>query len=331
MKLLDMLLALCLPVCALAQVNVQAPVTDPSALMAPWEPGAEDCDAPGPHRTIEVHHLSADTQVFRQSPCVDYEANLLYLLIGDRSSLLIDTGAVDGEWADRTVVAVNSFLEDRGAGDRPLIVVHTHGHQDHRAGDSAFNELRRVKMAPVESAPLRAFLGIKDWPNDIAQIDLGNRIVDVIPTPGHHEDHAVFYDRKTRLLITGDFLLPGRLLVRDIDAYRASARRLAQFVRTHPVDHVLGAHIELDANGELYASGSTWHPNERVLPLSAEDVLTLPSALEDFNGFYSRHANYVVVNPVHNLLVLAGAVILALTLLVWMARRVWKRRRASMA
>ncbi len=69
----------------------------------------------------------------------------------------------------------------------------------------------------------------------------------VLPTPGHHPDHVVFLDSRTRLLFTGDFYLPGRLLVDDIDAYRDSARRLVEFVQVHGVRYALGAHIEMDA------------------------------------------------------------------------------------
>jgi hydroxyacylglutathione hydrolase len=150
----------------------------------------------------------------------------------------------------------------------------------------------------------------------------------VIPAPGHHEDHVIFYDRRTRLLLTGDFLLPGRLLVDDLEAYQASAKRLADFVASHPVSQVFGAHIELDATGELYTFGATFHPDERALALGVQDVQGLPAALADFNGFQSRHPNYVVVNPIHNLIALASGAIVALALLVWIARRLWKRRRA---
>jgi glyoxylase-like metal-dependent hydrolase (beta-lactamase superfamily II) len=230
--------------------------------------------------------------------------------------------------AERTASAVKLTLQSGGADQRPLLVAHTHGHQDHRAGDAEFAKLPGVEIAPIESEPLRKFLGFADWPNGLAQIDLGGRVVDLIPTPGHHADHIVFYDRNTRLLLTGDFLLPGRLLVDDLDAYRASAQRVADFVKAHPVDYVLGAHIELDAGGNPYPGGATFHPNERALPLLAEDALALPAALANFNGFYSRHPNFIVVNPIHNLLALAAGVIVALAFLVWMARRMWMRRRA---
>ena len=294
-----------------------------------WDPGAEECE-PG-QKHLQSHYFDEKTIILRQSLCIDFEANLLYLLIGKSRAMLVDTGASDDpQIAKLTADAVLDILKLQGA-DLPLLVVHTHGHLDHRAGDVGFTSMKGAKIAPVESEPLRKFFGFADWPNDLAEIDLGDRVIDLIPTPGHHEDHIVFYDRKTRLLLTGDFLLPGRLLVQDIDAYRASARRVADFVKTHPVDHVLGAHIELDAEGNLFPFGSTFHPNERAMALTAQDVMALPAALADFNGFYSRHANFIVENPIHNLLAGAAGVIVALVLLVWALRRWWKRRRLRTA
>jgi hydroxyacylglutathione hydrolase len=292
-----------------------------------WDPGAEGC-ADFEHALVQAHAIDDMTIVFRQNPCVDFEANLLYLLIGQQRALLIDTGAVDDERiAAPLAKMVASYLKTPG-GTLPLLVAHTHGHEDHRLGDAAFAKLPNVKVAPLESVPLRKFFGFRHWPDDVAQIDLGNRIVDLIPTPGHHQDHIVFYDRDTQLLLTGDFLLPGRLIVEDIDAYRASAQRVSDFVKTHPVSHALGAHIELDVSGQLYAHGATYHPDERPLALTQQDVNELPAALAEFNGFYSRHPNYVVVNPIHNLIALAAGILAALLLLAWMGRRLWLRRRA---
>ena len=292
---------------------------------AQWHSGAEEC-TPDTTQT-EIQEIDDRTFVLRQNPCVDYEANLVYLLVGTQRSLLIDTGAVDGTKAAPLVGLVWLALERVGAGKSQLLVAHTHGHQDHRAGDQAFSKLPNTLIAPHESAALREALGFSDWPNGLATIDLGGRIVDLIPTPGHHEDHIVFYDRKSRILFTGDFLLQGRLLVDDLDAYQASAQRVVDFVKEHPVEQVRGAHIELDITGMAYPGGATFHPNERVRPLTALDVNNLPAALADFNGFYSRHPNFIVVNPIHNLLAVVTGIIVALAFLVWLARWLWTRRR----
>lgn len=88
-------------------------------------------------------------------------------------------------------------------------------------------------------------------------------------------------------------------------------------------------HIELDIFGNPFPGGATFHPNESLLPLTVSDVQALPAALENFNGFYSRYPNFIVVNPIHNLVALAAGVIVALVLLVWLVRSQWKRRRVS--
>jgi len=294
-----------------------------------WSPGAEQCET-NRQPVTESRALDVSTILIRQDPCVEFEAPILYLLLGERRALLVDSGASEELAHTAALVKLVDGLRVRPDGTRlPLMVVHTHRHSDHRAGDAAFAASLEVEVAPIEGDAMRKFLKLANWPQGVSTIDLGDRIVDVIPAPGHHEDHLVFYDRRTQLLLTGDFLLPGRLLVDDLDAYEHSARRIADFVATHPVSHVLGAHIELDANGELYPHGGTLHANERDLALSADDVKGLPAALAAFNGFYSAHPNYVVENPIHNLAALAAGVLLFVVLAVWIVRRLWKRRRTS--
>lgn len=64
-------------------------------------------------------------------------------------------------------------------------------------------------------------------------------MVDVLPAPGHHPAQSVYYDRNTGLVFSGDFLLPGRLLVDDWNSYEASAQRVAAFLYNKPVSFVL--------------------------------------------------------------------------------------------
>jgi hydroxyacylglutathione hydrolase len=295
-----------------------------------WHPGAQDCE-PGLEIT-EARAWDATTIVVRQNPCVDYEANLLYLLIGEDRALLIDSGASEDPRLTAQLTGLVSRYLERADGTRlPLVVAHSHGHQDHRSGDAAFAALPQTTVVPVEGEAMRQFFGLGDWPAGGAHFELGNRRTELIPTPGHHPDHLVFVDSRTRLMFTGDFLLPGRLLVEDIEAYVESALRVIEAVNTWGTQYALGAHIEMDAAGKLYGSGASFHPDERALPLpfATQDAVALRQALQDFNGFYSRHANYAVVNPIHNLAALALGMLVALVLLVWGVRRLIRRRRAA--
>ncbi len=298
----------------------------PGSLDVHWNEGAKNCAAT-PQPPLQVHEYESQTFILRQSPCADFEANFLYLLIGSNKALLIDTGAV----ADRNRMpladTVLRLLPNDGATMMPLLVVHTHKHLDHRAGDPQFEELPGVQVVHADLDSVRTFFGFKQWPEGIAHIDLGGRIVDVIPAPGHQISHVVFYDNRTALVFSGDFLMPGRLLVDDAAAFQQSALRLIDFLQTRPVSHILGGHIELDAQGETYWFGSQYHPNERSLALAREDLLLLPTAFEHFNGFYARYPNFVLFDSMRILTAEAAGVLAVLILAAWGLFRFLKRRR----
>lgn len=225
------------------------------SLPSKWNDGTACASAPA----LETWDYEPATRIFRQSLCTHFEAPFLYLLRGETRSLLVDTGtgAVDVR------AAVDGALE----GHAPeLVVAHSHSHGDHVGGDAGFGGRPSTTVVGRTPSAVRATFGIGT--SSIGSIDLGNRVVDVIAIPGHEAAHVAFYDRRTRLLFTGDTLYPGRLYVQDFTAYKASVARLVAFVDAgHPVVHVLGGHIELSATGAEHPAGSRTHPGERVLEL----------------------------------------------------------------
>ncbi len=302
----------------------------PGSLPTQWNIGAEDCEA-SPQPSLEVHAYEPQTFILRQSPCANFEANFIYLLIGSDKALLIDTGAVADPKAMPLAKTILELLPDKHGKKLPLLVAHTHRHLDHRAGDPQFTSLPSVEVVPFDLEGVRAFFGFNDWPNGIAHIDLGGRTVDVIPTPGHNETHVAFYDNRTGILFTGDFLMPARLLIEDAGAYRESALRVIEFLKTRPLTHILGGHIELNAAGRAYRFGSHYHPDEHRLELGRADLTALPAAFERFNGFYARYPNYILTNPIHNILALLSAVLLLLSVAVFGLYRFLRRRRGRRA
>jgi hydroxyacylglutathione hydrolase len=149
--------------------------------------------------------------------------------------------------------------------------------------------------------------------------------VDAIPTPGHNATHVAFYDNRTGILFSGDFLLPGRLLIEDAAAYHESALRVVEFLKTRPLTYILGGHIELNRAGQAYRFGSHYHPNEHRLELAREDLTALSAAFESFNGFYARHPNYILSNPIRNLVALSIISVAVLIFIVWGVRRLLRR------
>jgi hydroxyacylglutathione hydrolase len=302
----------------------------PGSLDVHWNEGASDCSAT-PQEPLQVHQYEPQTFILRQSPCADFEANFIYLLIGSDKALLIDTGAVADPKAMPLAKRVLELLPDKDGKKLPLLVAHTHRHLDHRAGDPQFASLPSVQVVPFDLEGVRAFFGFANWPNGIAHLDLGDRTVDVIPTPGHNPTHVAFYDGRTGILFSGDFLLPGRLLIDDAAAYRESALRVIDFLKTRPLTHILGGHIELNAAGRAYRFGSHYHPNEHRLELARADLTALPAAFESFNGFYARYPNYILTNPTRNLVALAIIAVAVLIFIVWGARRLLRSRRRARA
>jgi hydroxyacylglutathione hydrolase len=263
------------------------PTTDLATV--PWIHGAPDCEQTT-DPPIQVVEYDDDTYVLHQSKCVNFEAPFMYLLFGADAVLLHDTGAT----ADADHFPIRRTVDElvakraQARGDEPprLVVTHSHGHGDHRAGDVQFADLPEGSVAPIGAEGVAAFFGIVDWPDGGTTLDLGDRPIDVLPAPGHLFDHIMLFDRTRGLLLSGDALYPGMLTVRDWRAYRESTRRIAGFCREsaadgHPVRHVLGAHIEMTTRpGVLYELGTTYQPDERPLPLTVDDLYALESALE---------------------------------------------------
>jgi hydroxyacylglutathione hydrolase len=298
----------------------------PGSMDVHWDSGAETCPAVMSN-PIQVHRYNVQTIVLREKLCSTWEAPFMYLLIGSKQALLIDTGDVAEPNLMPLKTLVMSLLPGESTAKIPLIVAHSHGHLDHRAGDPQFEGEHGVDLVRSDLQHVRKYFGFADWPNGSAQIDLGDRIVDVLPAPGHHPAQLVYYDRSTGLVFSGDFLLPGRLLIGDWNAYEASAQRVAAFLKDRPVSFVLGGHIEKNLSGELLAWESTHHPDEHALQLTKDDVQALPAALRKFNGFYTETGPFVIENPLRLLISAAVAAALVLALLVFLLFRFIRRRR----
>ena len=300
----------------------------PGSMDVHWNAGSSNCSK-NVQPPIQVHRYNADTFILRENLCATYEAPFNYLLIGKTKALLIDTGAVSDAKTMPLAKTVMSLLANAGS-KVPLMVVHTHGHLDHRAGDDQFRALPDVEIVATDIESVKNRFGLTDWPNSIGQIDLGDRVIDVIPTPGHTASHVSYYDRQTGLVFSGDFLLPGRLLIEDTAADLASARRVAEFVEQHPVTYVLGGHIELDKSGKTIVGGH-YRPNERPLELTKQDLLDLPGTVKGFNGFYARRGVYVLMNQNRILILLGVGAVVVLVVIVLILRALWRRFRSRAA
>jgi len=209
--------------------------------------------------------------------------------------MLVDTGSRNGNLVPSLQWVIKNWLARNGRTSIPLIVTHTHEHGDHTFGDKAIQAMNdpaiQVTFVPSEVEATQKFFGITTWPTDIGHINLGGRILDIIPIPGHSKASIAFYDHNTGVLLSGDTLYPGRLYVSDFPAFQASVARLVKFTDGKPIAQILGNHIEQSDTPFLdYPVGTMYQPHEHELALSRGSLLELEDAVVSMHDTPKRLA-----------------------------------------
>jgi glyoxylase-like metal-dependent hydrolase (beta-lactamase superfamily II) len=274
-------------------VRGQAPQPDGGGVRAGVLPRTWNVSGPtcGANPQFQVHEYNADFFILRESGCSNYEKPFLFLMFGKGKALLLDTGAGKTDVADVVQKQIHEWLGRNKRESIPLIVAHTHAHRDHIGGDEQLKALPNATVVEPNVSAVQAFFGFHDWPTQVAQYDLGGRILDVIPIPGHEASSIAVYDRETGILFAGDTLYPGRLYVRDAAAYTSSIQRLVDFTQGKIVTHILGNHIEETRTPYLdYPIGTVYQPEEHSLELGRAQLLELNDALRAMNGKVVRMA-----------------------------------------
>ena len=183
-----------------------------------------------------------------------FEEVISYLILGTRRALLFDTGL--GVASIRDVVAHLTEL--------PLTVLNSHTHFDHTGGNAEFSDIlnrdipfSRANRKGQSNAYSRDALApericgalpggvrpeayaIRPWHvsntiHDGERIDLGDRELEILFTPGHTPDSLCLLDRNNGLLFTGDTFYPGPIYLftpeTDFAAYARSVARLTALV-----------------------------------------------------------------------------------------------------
>jgi glyoxylase-like metal-dependent hydrolase (beta-lactamase superfamily II) len=267
----------------------------PGVLPDKWLTGGPDCsELP---QDFQVHRYNDNLYILREAGCVHHEKPFLFLLFGQNKALLLDTGAgpnTDPETGREPNVrgavdfVINAWLKKNNRQSIPLVIVHLHSHFDHIWGDFQFANRPETTLVPPGSVQaLKTFFGITNWPEQIVPYDLGRRVVDIIPTPGHDDTELAIYDRQTGILLTGDTLYPGRLYINgSADEFQASIQRMVTFTENKVVTHVIGTHIERKAPYLDYPIYEHYQPIEVDLQMGRDSLLELLEAtkLRDKNG-----------------------------------------------
>jgi glyoxylase-like metal-dependent hydrolase (beta-lactamase superfamily II) len=193
-----------------------------------WIHGSADRKHPT-DPAVQVHRYNKHTFMLRQSKDTTFEAPFVFLLFGAERALLLDSGAVKDATL-RTAVdsLIETWLAEHPHPTYPLVVAHTHGHNDHIAGDPSFGDRPDTTVVGHAVGDVQSFFRFTAWPAEVVPFDLGGRILDVTGLPGHQRAAIAIYDRWTALLFTGDSALPGRVYMRDVPpSSRASSGSLS--------------------------------------------------------------------------------------------------------
>ena len=223
---------------------------------------------------VQMVQYNEDTFVLRQNVCVHWEAPFTYLLFGNAGALLIDSGATASAELYPLRQSVDAIItrwaQARGRRKVPLTIALTSGEDvAQNQGLVQFAGRPDTVIVPRPLEVMKHYYGLGgSWPAGRGRIDLGDRVIEVIPTPGTHKDGVSFYDPYCDLLFTGDFIFPGKINIGNDRDFVASLERIKAFIADHPVKAMFGGHIEMMfVPGRYYPRFATYKPYERLLEM----------------------------------------------------------------
>ena len=166
----------------------------------------------------------------------------MFLVLGETSALLVDTGVGDGDLA--------AFVKTLT--DLPLTVVITHADGDHTG---ACGQFESVYMHPAEFDRYYSHAvetqALPVWEGDV--LDVGGRAFEVIHIPGHTPGSIALLDRANRLMIGGDSLQEGPIFMfgpgRNMRALICSVKKLMKM--DSAFDRILSSHNRLELGIDL--------------------------------------------------------------------------------
>lgn len=247
---------------------------------------------------VQVHQYNAHTFILRQNPAVHWEAPFMYLLFGSNKAILLDTGATkEAEYFPirSTVDAViDRWQAANGVSNIELVVMPLGSEFSQTQGISQFSDRSGTEVIAATMAG-RTLL------SESMEIDLGDRTLKVLPTPGIDPYALTIYDPYTDLLFTGNTFYAGRLVIRDFPAYKASIKKLWDFSKAHPVKWTMGGRIEMsDYPGIDYRLRSNYRPREHELQLPASLLRDCYQIVHLINGQQDIriHDEFIVMNGV---------------------------------
>ena len=244
-----------------------------------------------------VERIDKDTFVI--SEYKHWEETHSYLLLGEQRAVLIDTGLGIAD-IQRVVERITCL---------PILVMTTHVHWDHIGGHKYFGDIAvheseyswLAEKFPIPLQTVRKNLMLKpcDFPEDFCIdnyhvfqgtptqvirdgeiIDLGNRKLTVVHTPGHSPGHCCFYEEERGYLYSGDLIYKGCL-----DAFYPTTdpilfRESVEKIKNLNIGKVLPAHHQLNISTDFIEDIA-----KAFQELKQKNMLKQGNGLFDFGDF----------------------------------------------
>jgi hydroxyacylglutathione hydrolase len=159
----------------------------------------------------------------------------LYLIEGSDRSILIDAGTNIKD-LDKIVSSITR---------KPVTLVATHVHPDHTG--PSINSFPEIHINPGDRELIPEFMGnykgAVKYLKDREIIDLGNRQLEVVFTPGHTKGSTTFIDKNAGYGFSGDSFGTGLLLLTaDFSSFIASCERICSLMEGNHIKHLYTGH-----------------------------------------------------------------------------------------
>lgn len=201
-----------------------------------------------------VEEINSQTWIMQEgrSP----QGNVSYLVSGSERAIMFDAGTGENFGQDGSRI----LYKIKETTDLPVTLLLSHFHFDHNQNiaefeNVAFPDLDFLRQSVDESNVYQfskedLFVGtspasvqVGEWLPLETDIDLGDRLIQLVNLPGHTDESVIIIDHENKLAFLGDFLYSGEIYVFDpqnLQVYANSMEKLMTLINNEYV--LYGAH-----------------------------------------------------------------------------------------
>lgn len=247
----------------------------------------------------EVTEVNSSTWIFQETR--SSQGNVNYLIAGSERAIMFDAGSGENFGQDGTKLRYK--IEETT--NRPTTLLLSHFHFDHNQNIAEFEnvgfpDLDFLRQSVDEDNIYHfsegdLFVGttptsvkVTEWFPLEADIDLGERVIQLINLPGHTDESVIIIDHNNKMAFLGDVLYNGAVYVfdaSDMEIYAQSLERLQTLVDqdyalfgAHSTPQVSHKHLtsvlrlfDCVLNGNCYTESSEMVFGKRATIYSALD------------------------------------------------------------